>query len=121
MLRVAFAPLTRLIACLVVFEDEYTTNYVATVMLIKFFLPHFLKLSVSAARYQQHCAANVLSHPQEHGRPSFLMPITSGLGIVPGPWVPTYSATKAALHSLSLSLNHQLKDTKVQIMEIMPP
>ncbi|GJE85776.1 NAD(P)-binding protein [Phanerochaete sordida] len=84
------------------FEDEYTTNYVATVTLIKFFLPHFLKLS-------------------EQGRPSFLMPITSGLGIVPGPWVPTYSATKAALHSLALSLNHQLKDTKVQVMEIMPP
>ena len=57
MLRVAFALSTRLTACLAVFEDEYTTNYVATVMLIKFFLPHFLKLSVSPLNIlaRPHC------------------------------------------------------------------
>lgn len=84
------------------FEAEYTTNYVSIVTLIKFFLPHFLKLS-------------------EQGRPSFIVPITSGLGMLPGHWVPTYSATKAALHSLSLSLQLQLKGTNVKVIEIAPP
>ncbi|KAH9945662.1 hypothetical protein B0H21DRAFT_424082 [Amylocystis lapponica] len=83
-------------------EDEFNTNYISVATLITFFLPHFLKLS-------------------EQGRPSFLVPITSGLGITPAPWVPNYSATKAALHSLALSLHFQLQHTNVHVMEIIPP
>ncbi|KZT05922.1 NAD(P)-binding protein [Laetiporus sulphureus 93-53] len=83
-------------------EREWSTNYTAIVIMITFFLPHFLKLS-------------------QEGRPSFIIPITSGLAMTPAAWVPNYCATKAALHSFSLSLNAQLKNTKVNIMEIMPP
>lgn len=41
--------------------------------------------------------------------------------MIPPPWVPNYGATKAALHSFSVSLSVQLADTDVHIMEIFPP
>eukprot|EP01034_Spumella_vulgaris_P029277 gene29277-36300_t len=33
---------------------------------------------------------------------------------------PVYCATKAAIHSFTQSLRHQLKDTKVQVIELLP-
>ncbi|RYY47571.1 MAG: SDR family NAD(P)-dependent oxidoreductase [Sphingomonadales bacterium] len=47
--------------------------------------------------------------------------VTSGLAFVPLAATPTYSATKAAMHSWSQSLRHQLKDTSVEVIEIAPP
>jgi uncharacterized oxidoreductase len=47
--------------------------------------------------------------------------VTSGLAFVPGVFAPVYSATKAALHSFSLSLRHQLNNTSVRVVEIVPP
>jgi uncharacterized oxidoreductase len=41
--------------------------------------------------------------------------------MVPGAGIPTYCATKAAIHSYTQSLRLQLKDTPVQVIEIMPP
>ena len=41
--------------------------------------------------------------------------------IVPLPIAPIYCATKAAIHSFSLSLRAQLKNTKVKVFEIAPP
>lgn len=47
--------------------------------------------------------------------------VTSGLAFVPLTATPTYSATKAAMHSYSQSLGFQLKDTSVQVIELAPP
>lgn len=50
-----------------------------------------------------------------------VMTVSSGLAFVPLAATPTYSATKAAVHSYSLSLREQLKDSPVEVIEIVPP
>ncbi|QJR37132.1 SDR family oxidoreductase [Gemmatimonas groenlandica] len=50
-----------------------------------------------------------------------LIHIGSGLGYVPLASVPVYSATKAAVHSFTISLRRQLADSSVHIVEIIPP
>jgi uncharacterized oxidoreductase len=50
-----------------------------------------------------------------------IMTVSSGLAFMPLALTPTYCATKAAIHSYSQSLRYQLKDTKVQVMELAPP
>lgn len=50
-----------------------------------------------------------------------ILTVSSGLGFVPLPITPTYSATKAAIHSFTQSLRVQLSDTNVQVIEIVPP
>jgi uncharacterized oxidoreductase len=47
--------------------------------------------------------------------------VSSGLGFVPLAALPTYCLSKAALHSFSLSLRYQLKDTSLDVVEIIPP
>ena len=46
--------------------------------------------------------------------------VTSGLAFVPQPKAATYSATKAALHSYTLSLRQQLQGT-IEVIELAPP
>ncbi len=47
--------------------------------------------------------------------------VTSGLAYVPLPAAPTYSATKAAIHSFTESLRVQLASSGVQVVELAPP
>lgn len=47
--------------------------------------------------------------------------ISGGVAFVPMTLTPTYSATKAAIHSWSQSLRFQLRDTSVRVLEIAPP
>jgi len=84
------------------FDSEINTNYTAIITMITYFLPHLLKRG-------------------SQGQNCLIVTITSGLGIVPAPWVANYAATKAALRSFSISLSAQLSDTNVHVMEILPP
>ncbi len=47
--------------------------------------------------------------------------VTSGLAFMPSALTPTYCATKAALHCYTESLRFQLRETPVQVIEIVPP
>ncbi len=77
---------------------EIAINLEAPIHLSRLFIPHLLKQREPA-----------------------LINITSGLAFVPLAGVPVYCATKAALHSFTLSLRYQLADSVVRVIEIEPP
>jgi uncharacterized oxidoreductase len=54
-------------------------------------------------------------------RDATLLNVSSGLAFVPLAVFPVYCATKAAVHSFSLSLRHQLRDSNVKVIELIPP
>ena len=67
-----------------------------------------------------HLASLFASHLSTVVNPAIIN-ITSGLAFVPLAFMPVYCASKAALHSLSLSMRYQLRDTPVKVYEIAPP
>jgi uncharacterized oxidoreductase len=76
------------------------TNLLGTIRLVDAFLPHLLT------------------------RPSAtVITVTSGLAFTPLPITPTYNATKAAIHSYTLSLRAQLAGAgaSVEVLELAPP
>ena len=50
-----------------------------------------------------------------------ILNVSSGLAFVPIAGMPVYCATKAALHSFTLSLRQQLKNTPIEVIEVIPP
>ena len=77
---------------------EMTTNYLAAVNITAQFLP-------------------LLKQQPEAG----IINMSSITGFVPAFTLPTYSASKAALHSYSQSLRYSLlKETNIKVFEVMP-
>lgn len=79
-------------------DHTVATNLLGPMRLTEALLPHLLKQPAAA-----------------------VLILTSGLAFVPAALYPTYSATKAALHSYSQSLRFQLRNTSVRVIEIVPP
>lgn len=50
-----------------------------------------------------------------------IMNVSSGLGFVPIARMAIYCATKAFLHSFTVSLRHTLKTRNIEVIEIIPP
>lgn len=63
---------------------------------------------------------NALIDHLSQSRDPAIVNISSGLAFVPMAGTPTYCATKAAIHSYTVSLRAALKD-KVEVIEIAPP
>lgn len=79
-------------------EATITTNLLGPIRLTAALLPHLTK------------------QPE-----ATIMTVTSGLAFIPLTATPTYNATKAAIHSWTQSLRHQLRDTGVEVLELAPP
>ena len=77
---------------------EVMTNFISPIHLTNLLVPHLAKQKEAA-----------------------IINISSGLAFIPVAAMPVYCATKAALHSFSISVRHQLKDTSVKVFEIAPP
>jgi len=79
-------------------DDEVAVNLVAPIRLCALFTPILSKKRNAA-----------------------IVNISSGLAFVPIAMMPIYCATKAALHSFTLSLRYQLRGTTVRVFEAAPP
>jgi uncharacterized oxidoreductase len=64
--------------------------------------------------------AALLPHLQKQPH-SAIINVSSGLAFLPLTLTPTYCATKAALHSYTLSLRYQLRPTTTEVLELIPP
>jgi uncharacterized oxidoreductase len=64
--------------------------------------------------------AALLPHLLKQPR-AVIINVSSGLAFLPMVITPTYCATKAAIHSYTLSLRHQLRKTNVEVLELIPP
>ena len=65
-------------------------------------------------------AATFLPHLQSRPKAA-LITVSSGLAFVPKATNPIYSATKAAIHSWTQAVRHQLRGTSIAVHEIAPP
>ncbi|GAP56711.1 uncharacterized oxidoreductase DltE [Arthrobacter sp. Hiyo6] len=67
-----------------------------------------------------HLSSLVVEQLRGRAEPA-IVNISSGLAYTPIAFMPVYCATKAAVHSWSLSLRKQLENTGIRVYEIAPP
>lgn len=84
-------------------QAEINTNLLGPIRIAAAFLRHLAKRATTASPA------------------SVLLNVSSGLAFVPMARYAVYCATKAAIHSWTLSLRQQLRASGVQVLELIPP
>jgi len=56
-----------------------------------------------------------------HSRSPLILMVTSGYALLPARRAPTYSATKAGLHSFTQAIRYQLSNARIRVVETLPP
>jgi uncharacterized oxidoreductase len=79
-------------------ETTIATNLLGTIRVIAAFTPHLIARGSGT-----------------------ILTVSSGIGFLPFPLMPTYGATKAGVHSYTESLRAQLEGTGVEVAELVPP
>jgi uncharacterized oxidoreductase len=79
-------------------EEEIEVNLKAPVYMAALFTPHLMRQKEAA-----------------------IVNVSSGLAFYPMEELPVYCATKAAVHSFSITLRRQLEGTPVKVFELIPP
>lgn len=79
-------------------EDTILTNVLGPMRLTAALMPHLLTAENAA-----------------------VLTVSSGLSWVPKSVNASYCASKAAVHSWTISLRQQLKDTSIEVIELVPP
>jgi short-subunit dehydrogenase involved in D-alanine esterification of teichoic acids len=79
-------------------QQTIDVNLLGTIRVIDAFTPHLIA----------------------RGSGSFIT-VTSGIGFLPFPVMPTYAASKAGVHAYSEALRAQLDGTGVEVAELVPP
>lgn len=79
-------------------EKTIDTNLLGTIRVIDAFIPHLIARGSGA-----------------------IITVSSGIGFLPFPVMPTYAASKAGVHAYSEALRAQLDGTGVEVSELVPP
>ena len=79
-------------------QQTIDTNLLGTIRVIDAFTPHLIERGTAT-----------------------IITVTSGIGFLPFPLMPTYAASKAAVHAYSEALRVQLIGTGVEVAELVPP
>ncbi len=67
-----------------------------------------------------HLSALFIPHLQQQDSAAIIN-VSSGLAFTPGTFALVYSASKAAIHSFSMTLRHELAHTSIRVIEVVPP
>jgi NAD(P)-dependent dehydrogenase (short-subunit alcohol dehydrogenase family) len=79
-------------------EHTIDTNLLGTIRVIDAFTPHLIGRGAGT-----------------------IITVSSGIGFLPFPVMPTYAASKAAVHAYSEALRAQLDGTGIEVSELVPP
>lgn len=94
----AMVEITNRTALIAQAETPTAVNLLGTIRVIDAFIPHLI----------------------ERGGGDIIT-VSSGIGFMPFPPVPTYGASKAGVHAYTESLRPQLVGTSVEVTEFVPP
>jgi short-subunit dehydrogenase involved in D-alanine esterification of teichoic acids len=79
-------------------EKTIDINLLGTIRVIDAFTPHLIARGIGT-----------------------IITVTSGIGFLPFPVMPTYAASKAGVHAYSEALRAQLDGTGIEVAELVPP